>query len=146
DTLTELPVVSVTASEAVATLPAAIAPGTYLLIAYQPTTAKFATFEVTIGAVGPEGPTGQAGRDGQIQSLVAGDASIAVANGTGPNPTVTVAANGINNAKVADGSLSPGKIAGTAATVGSNIFNGMQVVNGALGIGAAPAFNLHVVG
>src|SRR5436189_300780 len=68
------------------------------------------------------------------------------ADTTGPNPTVTVAANGINNAKVADGALSPGKIAGTAATVGSNIFNGVQVVNGALGIGAAPAFNLHVVG
>jgi hypothetical protein len=59
---------------------------------------------------------------------------------------VTVAANGITNAKVADGALSPAKISGTAATVGSNLFTGTQVFNGAVGIGGAPLFNLHVVG
>jgi hypothetical protein len=61
--------------------------------------------------------------------VAAGDASIVVAGGTGPNPSLSVAANGIDNAKVADGAFSPAKIAGTAATLGSNIFGGTQVIN-----------------
>lgn len=146
DALTELPVAAVTGSQAVATLPPSIPPGTYLLVVYQPATGKGASFNTTIGAVGPVGPSGPAGRDGNLQSVTAADGSVSVLNAAGPNPLVMVAPNGITNAKIADSALSPAKIAGTAATLGPNLFTGSQVFNGAVGIGAAPGFNLHVVG
>jgi hypothetical protein len=64
DTFVELPVLTVSATQATATLPSPIVPGTYLLFAYQPSTGKYGTFNVTIGAVGPPGPAGAAGAAG----------------------------------------------------------------------------------
>jgi len=66
DTFVELPVTSVSATQALATLPP-IAAGTYLLVVFQPATARVATFDLTIGAVGPTGapgPPGPPGADG----------------------------------------------------------------------------------
>lgn len=64
---------------------------------------------------------------GSVKSVTAGDSSIQIA-GTDKDPTVAVASNGITNAKVGDGTLSPVKIAGTAATLGSNDFTGVQTI------------------
>lgn len=44
--------------------PPGLAPGSYLLIAYQPTTGQIATFSFTIGAVGPAGEPGKTGEKG----------------------------------------------------------------------------------
>jgi hypothetical protein len=44
--------------------------------------------------------------------------------GTPSALSIAVAPNVISNAKVADGALSPAKIAGVAATLGANIFTG----------------------
>lgn len=65
----------------------------------------------------------------QVKSVTAGDASIQI-GGTGKNPNVAVAPNGINNDKVANDALSPAKITGTAATLGSNDFTGIQRITG----------------
>jgi hypothetical protein len=62
-----------------------------------------------------------------VKSVTAGDSSIQI-GGTDKNPTVAVAANGITNAKVANDALSPAKITGTAATLGSNTFTGTQTI------------------
>ncbi len=95
---------------------------------------KAVGFAVNPGPQGPQGiqgPPGQQGPPGVVQTVTAGDVSVSVA-GTAANPTVAVAANGINNAHVANGALSPAKIAGTAATLGPNIFAGDQNVLGNL--------------
>jgi hypothetical protein len=70
-----------------------------------------------------------------------------------PNGGITnsmLAANAITNTNIADGSLAPAKIAGTAATLGLNNFAGNQVVNGDLTISNPTSVNsenvLHVVG
>jgi hypothetical protein len=65
-----------------------------------------------------------------VKSVTAGDSSIQI-GGTDKNPTVAVAANGITNAKVGDGALSPAKITGTAATLGSNDLTGPQTITAA---------------
>jgi hypothetical protein len=71
-----------------------------------------------------------------VSSVAAGDSSVAV-GGTAAAPTVAVANGGITSAKlapnavvgsIADGSLTPAKIAGTAATLGSNTFSGNQTM------------------
>jgi hypothetical protein len=54
-TFTELSVVSVTPSQVLATL-SGFPAGSYLLVLYQPSTKQLATFDVTLGAVGPAGP------------------------------------------------------------------------------------------
>ncbi|PYX93000.1 MAG: hypothetical protein DMG67_05330, partial [Acidobacteria bacterium] len=59
----------------------------------------------------------------------AADGSITI-GGTAAAPTVAVAANGITNANIADGGISPAKITGTAATLGSNSFTGDQSITG----------------
>lgn len=81
------------------------------------------------GPAGPTGPQGLTGPPGPVSSVVPGDASIVVA-GSMSVPSVVVATNGITNAKVADGALSPAKVTGTAATLGANTFNGDQAING----------------
>lgn len=81
-----------------------------------------------IGTTGPQGPQGPIGPPGS-QSLSAGDSSISI-EGTAANPTIAVAANGITNANVANGALSPAKIAGFAATLGPNSFAGTQSIVG----------------
>jgi hypothetical protein len=59
------PVSRVSASEARATLPAGIAPGSYLLmVARRPARVPFYLFDVTIGAAGPTGPQGLKGDQG----------------------------------------------------------------------------------
>jgi hypothetical protein len=70
-----------------------------------------------------------------------------------PNGGITnsmLAANAITNTNIADGSLAPAKIAGTAATLGVNNFAGNQVVIGDLTISNPTSVNsenvLHVVG
>ncbi|HEX7285604.1 MAG TPA: hypothetical protein VF532_05445 [Candidatus Angelobacter sp.] len=75
---------------------------------------------------------------GSVKNVTAGDSSIEIA-GTDRNPTVAVAPNGITNAKVGDGALSPVKIAGTAATLGSNDFSGVQTITANRFPGAALA-------
>ncbi len=83
------------------------------------------------------GPAGPAGPPGVVQSVTAGDASIVV-GGAAATPTVGVALNGISNAHVANGALSPAKITGMAATLGPNTFSGIQAIAGAsnvLGLG-----------
>ena len=82
-------------------------------------------FALSPGTPGPAGPPGV------VQSVRAADSSIAV-GGTAADPVVAVAANGIGNAHVANGALSPAKISGTAATLGANAFTGDQSVNGRL--------------
>jgi hypothetical protein len=47
-----------------------------------------------------------------------------------------LAANGVNDSHIADGSLSPAKIVGTAATLGSNSFLGNQSITGSLNVSA----------
>ena len=88
------------------------------------------------GPQGPEGPAGPRGQAGPATVVSAGDSSIVI-GGTTSAPTVAVAVNGINNTKVADGALSPSKVAGTAATLGANAFNGNQTVNGTLSVTGA---------
>jgi Collagen triple helix repeat (20 copies) len=44
--------------------PPGLDPGSYLLIAYQPSTGQFATFSFTLGAVGPAGKPGEKGEQG----------------------------------------------------------------------------------
>ncbi|MBO0695065.1 MAG: tail fiber domain-containing protein [Verrucomicrobia bacterium] len=88
-------------------------------------------FALTPGPEGPQGPAGPQGPPGLVQTVTPGDGSITIA-GSPANPAVAVAANGITNANVANGALSPGKISGTAATLGANTFSGSQAVNGNL--------------
>jgi hypothetical protein len=90
-------------------------------------------FALSPGPPGPKGDKGDAGLPGVVQSVSAGDASIVIIGSTA-NPAVAVAANGITNANVANGALSPGKISGIAATLGVNTFSGSQTVNGDIGI------------
>jgi hypothetical protein len=78
---------------------------------------------------------------GTVTSVTSGDSSIAI-GGSAAAPTVAVAGGGITNAKlaansvtnsnIADASLAPAKIAGTAATLGPNSFNGNQSITGNL--------------
>lgn len=63
----ELNVKEVTPSS-VRVSPPGLAPGTYLLIAYQPSSGQFATFPFTLGAVGPQGQPGEKGEQG-IQGI-----------------------------------------------------------------------------
>ena len=79
------------------------------------------------GPQGPAGPAGPQGPPGPVASVAPGDASISV-GGTASNPTVAVAANGITNSHVANGALSPTKITGTVATLGSNSFTAPQSI------------------
>jgi hypothetical protein len=116
-TFVELPVLTLTPTHTTATLPVSITPGTHLLILYQPSTGKAATFEVAIAAVGPPGPPGQDGAPGppgvngqngvsvQSTALAVGDSScpnggsrFVAANGT------TYACNGAAGTG-ADGSI-----------------------------------------
>src|SRR5712692_6470032 len=90
-------------------------------------------FALSPGATGPAGPQGPPGPPGVVQAVSPGDASIFV-GGTAANPTVAVAANGITDANVANGALSPAKIAGIAATLGPNLFTGGQGINGDLNL------------
>ncbi len=90
-------------------------------------------FALSPGPTGPAGPQGPPGPPGVVQAVSPGDASIFV-GGTAANPTVAVAANGITNANVANGALSPAKIAGIAATLGPNLFTGSQGINGDLNL------------
>jgi hypothetical protein len=61
---------------------------------------------------------------GTVTGVSAGDGSIAI-GGSGSEPTVSVAADGITDANIADGVLSPSKIAGIAAILdGNNFFQG----------------------
>src|SRR6185437_8137420 len=84
-----------------------------------------------------------------VTAVSAGDGSLSI-GGTAAQPTIAVASGGITSDKlapnavafaIADGSLSPAKITGTAATLGSNTFSGSQSiqqnlnVNGTLSAG-----------
>jgi len=73
---------------------------------------------------------------------VSGDATL-TGNGTSGAP-LGVAPNGITNAQIANGALSPLKMTGGGAIVGPNVFSGNQIFNsGNLGLGvAAPNFPL----
>ncbi len=86
----EMPVSTVTGTQATATLPPALAPGTYLLILFQPATGKAGTFDVTIGAVGPQGPAGADGNQGP------------------PGPPGIPGANGQDGISVQSAALAPG--------------------------------------
>jgi collagen triple helix repeat protein len=126
-TLVELPVTSVTGSTSTATLPAAIAPGTYLFVALQPATGKFGTFDLSIGAVGPQGPAGDPGTPGA----------------PGPaGPPGTDGAPGPPGPPGPQGPPGPPP-PNVATTQGDNTFVGTQQINGSLGI--APAANLRQV-
>ncbi len=61
----ELPVASVTANEIRATM-SPFAPGTYILVVYEPVGNKIASFAAAIGAIGPQGPQGPKGDQGQL--------------------------------------------------------------------------------
>ncbi len=87
-------------------------------------------FALSPGPQGPpglKGDSGPPGPPGVVQAVTASDSSISI-GGSVANPTVAVAANGITNAQVANGALSPAKIAGTAATLGANLFSATQMV------------------
>ncbi len=93
---------------------------------------KAVGFAVNPGPQGPQGiqgPPGQQGPPGVVQTVSAGDASIAV-GGTAADRLVSIAPNGVTNTHVANGALNPSKIAGTAATLGPNNFVGAQNVSG----------------
>ena len=66
---------------------------------------------------------------GTLSGIRAGDGSIAI-GGSASAPTVSLAANGITNANIADGAIDPYKISGIAATTGTNFFSGTQTVAG----------------
>jgi len=85
-----------------------------------------------------------------------GNVFLNIAPGGVTNPML--AANSVSNTNIADGSLNPAKIAGTAAVLGSNSFTGNQSINGNItasgnvtasgdvGIGTpTPAFKLQAV-
>jgi len=74
-------------------------------------------------------PTEERSNAGTVTGVTAGDSSITI-GGTAAAPTVAVASNGITNANIADGSISPAKITGTAATLGGNSFTGDQSITG----------------
>ncbi len=118
-TVVELPITSVTPTQSVATLPPGIPPGTYLLIVYQSSTAKVATFDVTIGAVGPAGAAGAAGADGA------------------PGPPGPPGPQGPPGP--------PGTVPPDVALVDqANVFAVPQQINAPLGINTAPVVPLHV--
>ncbi|HST80070.1 MAG TPA: hypothetical protein VLN58_16410 [Verrucomicrobiae bacterium] len=80
------------------------------------------------------------GKAAGVTGVMAGDGSVAI-GGTASQPTIAVASGGITSDKLApgavagsipDGSLTPAKITGTAATLGANIFSGNQIVQGSL--------------
>ncbi len=81
------------------------------------------------GLQGIQGLPGQQGPPGVVQTVSAGDGSIAV-GGTAADRLVSIAPNGVTNTHVANGALNPSKIAGTAATLGPNNFVGAQNVSG----------------
>jgi hypothetical protein len=60
----ELNVKSITPS-LVRVSPPGLEPGSYLLLAYQPSTGQIATFSFTVGAVGPAGEPGKPGEKGE---------------------------------------------------------------------------------
>lgn len=93
---------------------------------------KAVGFALNPGPQGPQGiqgPTGPQGPPGPVQTVAPGDKSVTVA-GTAANPTVAVAANGINNTHIANAALSPLKVAGTSAILGPNNFVGDQNIVG----------------
>src|SRR6266478_5336898 len=74
-----------------------------------------------------------------------GGVTLNIANGGVTN--ALLGANSVTNANIADGSVSPAKITGTAATLGPNLFTGSQLINGSVGIGTtSPAAPLEVDG
>ena len=62
--LGELNVKEITPSQ-VRVSPPGLEPGSYLLVAYQPSTGQYATFSFTLGAVGPAGEPGKPGEKGE---------------------------------------------------------------------------------
>lgn len=98
------------------------------------TAAAFALNPGPQGPQGIQGPPGQQGPPGVVQTVTAGNASITV-GGTAADRLVSIAANGVTNANVANGALSPAKITGTAATLGSNTFTGNQDISGSMFVG-----------
>jgi hypothetical protein len=74
----------------------------------------------------------------------AGGVTLGIANGGVTN--AMLGANSVTNANIADGSLSPAKISGGAATLGSNLFIGDQFINGRVGIGTTTPSNLLSLG
>lgn len=103
------------------------ATGATVLAARMPLNA--ATFALSPGPAGPAGPKGDKGDPGAPGGVntVTGDSSILV-GGTTTDPVVSVAPNGVNDSKIANGAISPAKINGTAATLGANTFLGSQTV------------------
>ncbi len=94
------------------------------------------------GPPGPAGPAGPAGPPGVVQTVTAGDASIAV-GGTAADRLVSIAPNGVTNAHVANGALSPAKISGNAATLGSNNnFTGNGSFGAGLAVGNVASFSI----
>ena len=80
------------------------------------------------------------GNSSSVTTVGAGDSSITV-GGTTLTPTISVTNGGITASKlaagavsgsIADGSLTPAKIAGTAAILGPNTFSGNQIVQGSI--------------
>jgi hypothetical protein len=62
--LGERPVLSVTTNEVRASVPAALPPGAYEVLLYQPASGQLASMSLTVGATGPTGPTGLTGPTG----------------------------------------------------------------------------------
>ncbi len=74
-----------------------------------------------------------------------GGVTLGIASGGVTN--ALLGANSVTNANIADGSLSPAKITGIAATLGPNSFIGDQSITGNVGIGGISSFaRLNVVG
>jgi hypothetical protein len=80
-----------------------------------------------------------------VQTVSAGDLSITV-GGTPADRLVSIRPNGVTNAQVANGALSPAKITGTAATLGPNNFVGDQNVSGLVFVGNPGAVAVDGIG
>ena len=88
-----------------------------------------------------------------VTSVSAGDASIAI-GGTVTVPTIEISNGGVTSAKlapnavtsvnIADGSLAPSKITGTAATLGNNTFTGSQTIQQNLTVSGSLTSNLGI--
>ena len=101
----EVPVSHVAADLIWAALPDA-APGTHLLLLYQPSTNQIATYNVAFGGVGPAGPPGPAGPSGATGAPGPPGQLSGAAGPTGPpGPIGATGANGATGAAGANGAI-----------------------------------------
>lgn len=143
------------ASSSVRVSPPGLEPGSYLLIAYQPSTGQFATFSFTLGAVGPAGEPGKPGEKGEpgvpgIQGIQGNQGNPGIQGiqgipGTQGPPGPAAAAISVDLANQTSQDLIVPMGFGTA-TLRFTCTGGPGVREFWVGVPAAPSGDLHVFG